>query len=420
MLLNCQELCALVHLPNATVVSQHLETVKTRTRPAPPPQTPPGVILGENVHRGKRRLAIVPEEHRRLHCYVAGATGTGKSTLLLNSILQDIEAGNGVGLLDPHGDLIKDVLCRIPPHRVDDVILFDPADEEYPFALNIFEARGERERDRVIAEFLMALQRYFPASWGPRLQRTLTFTLLAVMEALPHPTLDDVERMLTNSAFRRQISAKLTSRRMTDFWDNEFHPNTVDPVLNKISVFLMNNTVRNIVCQRRPSIDFDQVLNGRKIFLANLSTGLLSEQISGTLGSFLVTKIINSAFRRASLPQSQRSPFYLYIDEFQAFMQVSVGFDRILAEARKYGLVLAGMANQYVGQLSGEVKQSIFGNVGTMVIFRVGVEDANAVARQLGVFTAEEILNLDRGEAIARVGPAHTAFNLTTYPPPPR
>ncbi len=240
------------------------------------------------------------------------------------------------------------------------------------------------------------------------------------MEALPHPTLDDVERMLTNPAFRRQISAKLTSRRMVDFWDNEFHPNTVDPVLNKISVFLMNNTVRNIVCQRRPSIDFDQVLNRRKIFLANLSTGLLSEQISGTLGSFLVTKIINSAFRRASLPQSQRSPFYLYIDEFQAFMQVSVGFDRILAEARKYGLVLAGMANQYVGQLSGEVKQSIFGNVGTMVIFRVGVEDANTVARQLGVFTAEEILNLDRGEAIARVGPAHTAFNLTTYPPPPR
>jgi hypothetical protein len=182
----------------------------------------------------------------------------------------------------------------------------------------------------------------------------------------------------------------------------------------------MNGTVRNIVCQRRPSLDFDEVLNGRKIFLANLSTGLLSEQIAGTLGSFLVTKIINSAFRRASIPEPQRVPFYLYIDEFQAFMQVSVGFDRILAEARKYGLILAGMANQYVGQLSGEVKQAIFGNVGTMIIFRVGVEDANAVARQLGVFTADEILNLNRGEAIARVGPASTSFNLTTNPPPPR
>ncbi len=168
MLLNCQELCALVHLPNATVVSQRLETVKTRTRPAPPLKTPPGVILGENVHRGKHRLAIVPEEHRRLHCYVAGATGTGKSTLLLNSILQDIEAGQGVGLLDPHGDLIKDVLCRIPPHRVDDVILFDPADEEYPFALNIFEARGERERDRVIAEFLDGPPEILPEPVGGR------------------------------------------------------------------------------------------------------------------------------------------------------------------------------------------------------------------------------------------------------------
>ncbi|MCA9068937.1 MAG: hypothetical protein KDA84_08445, partial [Planctomycetaceae bacterium] len=159
MLLNCQELCGLVHLPNASVVSQRLQTVKTRTRPAPPPH-PPGIVLGENIHQGKRRLAVVPEEHRRLHCYVAGATGTGKSTLLLNNILQDVEAGHGMGLLDPHGDLIKDVLCRIPKHRAKDVILFDPSDREFPFALNIFESEGEQERDRVIAEFLMALQKY--------------------------------------------------------------------------------------------------------------------------------------------------------------------------------------------------------------------------------------------------------------------
>ncbi len=226
---------------------------------------------------------------------MAGGSGTGKSTLLLNLILQDIAAGNGVGLLDPHGDLLKLVLRHIPQQRIEDVILFDAADAEYPFAPNILEAHDESERERIVAETIMALERYFPSSWGPRLERIFQYTLRTVLHAIPGATLADVEQMLTEG----------------------------------------------------------------KILLANLSTGLLTEKVAGTLGSFLVAKIVNAAFRRAGMPEHQRRPRFLYVDEFQSFMNLSVGFERILAEARKYHRVLAGLVNQYVGQLSQAVRQAI-------------------------------------------------------------
>lgn len=423
ILLNVEELAGLVHLPGKSVVSNRLRAVKSRTRPAPVVAPEPGsVLLGENIHQGRQRLARIEAKLRARHCYIAGASGTGKSTLLLNLIMQDIANGHGVGLLDPHGDLVKAVLRRIPPARQDDVILFDPADVEFPFALNILDAADDSEQERIVAETVMALERYFPASWGPRLERILTYTIHTVLHALPGATLADVERMLTDEEFRDEVVAKTTDARYLSFWQKQFScfpKNAVDPVLNKLSVFLLNRTVRNIICQRHAAIDFDQVLNRGKILLANLSTGLLTEKIAGTFGSFLVTKIVNAAFRRARLPEHQRRPWYLYIDEFQAFMNLSVGFERILAEARKYKLILAGLANQYVGQLSVPVRQAVFGNVGTFVVFRLGVDDATIVAKELGVFTAEEILNLNVGEAIARAGSSATAFNIRSYTEPP-
>jgi hypothetical protein len=421
MLLNVEELASIVHLPAKSVISTRLERIKTRTRPAPVEVSEAvGVVLGENIHRGEKRAARIPPALRARHCYVAGASGTGKSTLLLNMILQDIQAGQGVGLLDPHGDLVNAVLRRIPKDRVDDVILFDPSDEEFPFALNILEAKDESERERIVNETVMSLERYCPASWGPRLERILTYTIYTALEAITGATLGDIERMLTDPIFRDEVVGRATSPRLLQFWQNEFSyfpKNAVDPVLNKLSVFLMSRTVRNIICQRNSAINFDEVINGGKILLANLSTGLLTEKIAGTFGSFLVTKIVNAAFRRARLPEHQRRPWYLYVDEFQAFMNLSVGFDRILAEARKYNLVLAGLANQYVGQLSPAVRQAIFGNVGVMVVFRLGVDDASIAAKEMGVFTAEEILNLELGEAIARAGGSATAFNIRTHPP---
>ncbi|MDB5344489.1 MAG: hypothetical protein JWP89_2866 [Schlesneria sp.] len=422
MLLNVSELASLVHLPGESIVSERLKQVKTRTRPAGDVQSLDGsVLLGDNIHRGITRPARISANLRPRHCYVAGASGTGKSTLLLNMILQDIAAGRGVGVLDPHGDLIHDVLCRIPEERIDDVVLFDPTDDQFPVALNILEARDETERERIVAETVMSLERYFPSSWGPRLERILTFTLYSVLDAIPGATLADVERMLIDPKFREEVILKTKDPRYVDFWNKQFvflPKNAVDPVLNKLSVFLLNRTVRNIICQRHSAIDFDEVLNGGKILLANLSTGRLTEKIAGTLGSFVVTKIVNAAFRRTHLPTDQRRPWHLYVDEFQAFMNLSVGFERILAEARKTGLVLAGLANQYVGQITPTVRQAIFGNVGTLIVFRLGVDDARTVSSELGVFTADEILNLEVGQAIVRSGMSASTFNLQSHPKP--
>lgn len=422
-LLNVEELSSLIHLPGRAVMSERLRRVKTRTKAATEvPAEAGSVLLGDNVHRGKTRQARIPPALRARHCYLAGASGTGKSTLLINMIMQDIQSGQGVACLDPHGDLIADVLKRIPPHRVDDVILFDPSDEDFPFALNILEAKDESERERIVNETVMAMKRFFPASWGPRLQQLLTMSLFTALEGIPGATLADVERFLTVPHFRDDVVAKVKDPRFVEFWQYQYGhmpKNAADPVLNKLSVFLVNKTVRNIICQRRSAIDFDRLLNDGKILLANLSTGLLTEEIAGTFGSFLVTKIVNAAFRRSRLPENKRRPFYLYVDEFQNFMSTGIGFERILAEARKYKLVLAGIASQYAGQLSTEVRQAIYGNVGTMVVFRLGVDDAHSVAREMGVFTAEEILNLDMGQAIVRAGKSSATFNLQTYPAPP-
>lgn len=422
MLLNVRELVSILHLPIADIPSDRLLRIKTRTQQPPVSALQSSAVLvGANIHRGKIRRVAIPPEIRSRHCYIAGASGTGKSTLLLNMILQDIEAGRGVGLLDPHGDLVKEVLRRIPEKRTEDVVLFDAADTEYPFALNILDAQDEAERERIVAETIMALERYFPASWGPRLERILQYTIRTVLHAVPNATLADVERVLTDPEYRETIVEKTRDPRLIQFWTNQFRffpKNATDPVLNKISVFLLDRHVRNITCQRHAAINFDSLLNDGKILLANLSTGLLTEKVAGTLGSFLVTKIVNAAFRRAGIPESRRRPWFLYIDEFQSFMNLSVGFERILAESRKYKLVLAGLANQYVGQLSQTVRQAVFGNVGTMIVFRLGVEDAQAVAKELGVFTAPDILNLEIGEAIARVGGSSAAFNLMTFREP--
>lgn len=422
MLLNVVELASLVHLPGETVISERLTRVKIRTRPAPLGAADDGaLLLGENVHRGIKTSAYISADLRPRHCYIAGASGTGKSTLLLNMILQDINAGRGIGVLDPHGDLIHDVLQRIPEHRIDDVVLFDPTDDQFPVALNILECRDASEHERIVAETVMSLERYFPSSWGPRLERILTFTLYTVLDAIPGATLADVERMLTDPKFREEVILKTKDPQLAEFWNRQFAfmpKNAVEPVLNKISVFLLSETVRNIICQRNSAIDFDNVLNNGKILLANLSTGRLTEKFAGTFGSFLITKIVNTAFRRASIPEDQRRPWYLYVDEFQSFMNLSVGFERILAESRKYKLVLAGLANQYVGQITPTVRQALFGNVGTLVTFRLGIDDANHISKELGVFTAEEVLSLDVGKAFVRSGASGKTFNLQTLVKP--
>jgi hypothetical protein len=421
MLLNVEELAGLVHVPSPTIPSERLLRVKSQTRQ--PPSTVLDrrlIVIGQNVHRGQVRRVAIPPDIRARHCYIAGATGTGKSTLLTTMMIQDFKAGHGVGLLDPHGDLVRVVLRHIPLNRIQDVVLFDAADTQFPIALNILEAGDEAERERIVAETIMSLERYFPASWGPRLERILQYTIRTVLSAIPGATLADVERMLTDAEFRELTLEKTSDSQLRSFWTTQFKflpKNATDPVLNKLSVFLLDRHVRNIICQRQSAVNFDRLLNEGKILLANLSTGLLTEKVAGTLGSFLVTKIVNAAFRRAALQADRRRPWHLYIDEFQNFVNLSVGFERILAEARKQALTLTA-ANQHVGQLNQPVRQAIFGNVGTLICFRLGVEDAQTVAKELGTFKAEDILNLEVGQAIARVGGSSTAFNLETFKEP--
>lgn len=422
MLLNAEELAGIVCVPSAKLPADRLLRVASQTRQAPATAPTPGLVrIGQNVHQGRASQVAIPADIRARHCYIAGATGTGKSTLLANMMVQDIAAGHGVGLLDPHGDLFKFILRHVPRNRVDDVVLFDASDTDFPFALNILEARDDAERERIVSETILSLERYFPASWGPRLEQILQYAIRTVLHAIPSATLADVERLLTDEEFRGETLQRTTDPRLLSFWTTQFKffpKNAIDPVLNKLSVFLLDRHVRNIICQRRSAVDFDRLLNQGKILLVNLSTGLLTEKVAGILGSSIVTKLVSAAFRRAALPANQRRPWHLYIDEFQNFVNLSgVGFERILTEARKQGLTLTA-ANQHVGQLSQGVRQAIFGNVGSLIAFRLGVQDAQSLARELGVFTDQDILNLGVGQAIARVGGSGSAFNLHTYTEP--
>jgi hypothetical protein len=421
MLLNLQELAGVAHAPGEQVVSDRLLRVASPTRQPPGDALTSSFVVGQNAHRGQLSRVAIPADVRARHCYVVGATGTGKSTLLANMIVQDLAAGHGIGLLDPHGDLVKVVLRHVPRSRIDDVVLFDATDFEFPFALNVLEARDEAEGERIVAETVLALERHFPSSWGPRLERTLQYALRTALHAVAGATLADVERLLTDAEFREAALRRTTDHGLLSFWNTQFGSlpkGSADPVLNKLSAFLLDRQVRNVVCQRRAAVSFDNLLNEGKILLANLSTGLLTEKVAGILGSFLVTKIVNAAFRRAALPPGERRPFHMYLDEFQNFVNLSVGFERVLAEARKQGLTLTA-ANQHVGQLSQAVRQAIFGNVGSLIAFRLGVEDAQTVARELGAFTAQDLLNLEVGQAVARVGGSGGAFNLLTAREPP-
>lgn len=421
LLLNTEELAGLVHLPGESIVSERLRRVRRRTRPVKPaPHEPGSVLLGENVHRGRRQPARIPADIRPWHAYIAGATGTGKSALILNMLLQDIHAGSGVGVLDPHGDLISEILPRIPEERVDDVVYFNPSDTAFPPALNILQAKNRLERERIVQDTVLALHRFFPDSWGPRLQHILMHTL-GTVAAIRGGTLREVRRILTDADFRFQVVAKLRDPDLISFWNQEFpdYPKgSIDPILNKLSPFLLPSAVRHIVCQPDCLIDFEALLQRRRILLANLSFGLLGEAVAGTLGTFLMTKLLAATFRRAGLSRDQRPPFYLYVDEFQHFLHLGHGFDKVLSEARKFGLVLAGMANQYVAQLTPAVRAAILGNVGTLVVFRLGLDDARVLAGDLQAFTADEIMSLERGEALARVGTSGNVFNLLTAPPP--
>jgi len=346
-----------------------------------------GVHIGSREIWGGREPLRLSDGDRRHHVHIIGKTGTGKSTLLRNMIIQDIGAGAGVAVVDPHGDLVSDVLEHIPPARIRDVIYFNPADREYPIGFNLLRAVPESRRHLVASGVVSAFKSVWRDSWGPRLEYIL-YCCIAALTCVQNASVLGAQRMLFDSIYREWVVSQVDDPMVRVFWQREFDAfgrrllsEAVAPLQNKIGQLVMSPLVRNIVGQVASRIDLNLVMNRRQILLANLAKGDLGEDKANLLGSMLVTAFHLAALSRTSIASEARPDFYLYVDEFQSF--ATEAFASILSEARKYGLCLT-LSHQYTGQLEDDVRQALLGNVGTIIAFRVGEADARILTREFG------------------------------------
>ena len=353
---------------------------------------------------GESRFGMDAPE-RGQHVYVIGQTGTGKSTLLRNLILQDIEAGRGVGLIDPHGDLAQELLDHIPPWRTDDVVYFDAAARD-PLALNLFRAVGDNWH-LVASGIVSAFRKIWGDSWGPRLEYIL-FAALAALLQCENTSLLGVSRMLHDERYRRWVVRQVKDPAILSFWVNEFErydrrflQEVIAPIQNKVGQLFLSPPLRHVLGQVGTKISFRFMMDRRRIFIANLSKGLVGETHSSLLGSLLVTCFELAALSRANRPPEKREPFFLYVDEFHHCATDS--FASILSEARKYGLSLT-LAHQYLGQLGEDLSKAVFGNVGSLIAFRVGEADASVLERQFGGgYARSQFTGLGNFELCARL-----------------
>lgn len=419
MLLNSEELVSLVHPPSASVSSQKLQREWKRTKIPPRIVLGHQLILGENIHQGKRTSVTLSPEQRLRHMYVIGATGTGKSTLLLNLIIQDIKNGLGIAVLDPHGDLIDNILGHIPEDRFDDVILLDPADANYPIGLNILSAHSEIEKN-VLASDLVSIFRRHSTSWGDQMTSVLGNTILAFLESESGGTLIDLRRFLVEAEYRKSFLETVKDPEVVYYWQKEFSllkGNTLGSILTRLDTFLRPKLIRHMMAQKE-GINFQDILDSRKIFLVKLSHGLIGEENAYLLGSFIVSKLHQVAAARQIKSISERQNFYVYIDEFQHFITPSMA--AILSGARKYhlGLILAHQELRQLWNQDTEIANSVISNPGTRICFRLGDFDAKKLEEGFSFFKAQDLQNLGVGEAICRVERTEYDFNLKTLAPP--
>ncbi|MDD5072109.1 MAG: type IV secretion system DNA-binding domain-containing protein, partial [Patescibacteria group bacterium] len=359
-------------------------------------------VFAETTFRNELKKFGIKEDDRRRHMYLIGKTGMGKSTVLENMIVEDIRAGRGVAVVDPHGDLAEKIIEYIPTNRINDVIYFNPADMEYPIAFNVVEQVEPHLRHLVASGLIGVFQKLWADSWGPRLEYILRNTILAILD-YPGSTLLGVTRMLSDKVFRKKVISKIQDPVVKAFWVNEFAgyadkfaAEAVSPIQNKVGQFLSSSLIRNIVGQVKSSIDMREIMDEGKILIMNLSKGRIGEDNSSLLGSMMITKIQLAAMSRVNIPENKRKDCYLYIDEFQNFTTDS--FANILSEARKYRLDLI-MANQYIEQLGDVVKAAVFGNIGTLIVFRVGATDAEELVKEFTpTFTEEDLVSLPKYE----------------------
>jgi len=432
MILNTEEISSIYHFPLPTCETPNIDWLKSRKAPAPVNMPKDGVILGINRYRGKETIVRMKDEDRRRHLYIIGMTGTGKSVLMDNMIKQDIQSGRGVCVIDPHGGLCEAAVESVPKDRAEDVIYFNPADVGRPIGLNMLEANTPDEMDFVCQEMIQIFYKLVtdPAMIGPMFEHNMRNAMLTLMVDKESPgTIAEIPRMFTDENFQKYKLQFVTDPMVRAFWEKEmaktsdFHKSEMlGYLISKVGRFVENEMIRNIIGQPKSGFDFREVMDKQKILLINLSKGQVGEVNSKLLGLIAVSKLQMAALARANMQEGERKDFYLYIDEFQNYVTDSIAI--ILAEARKYKLNMI-MAHQYIGQLvNGQdtsIRDAVFGNAGTMVSFRIGVEDAETMAKQFApVFAEYDLINIEKYHAIVRLlieNTAARAFTMATYPP---
>lgn len=420
VILNTEELATIYHFPNKNVQTPHIHWLLSKRAPASQEVPTKGLWLGKSIYRGISRDVCIKEDDRRKHMYIVGKTGVGKSFFLQNMVWQDIKAGKGLAFLDPHGDSAEWIIERIPPERAEDVIYFNPADTERPIGFNVIQHYDEQDKHRIVNSFIGLMYKMFDPNRqgivGPRFERAVRNAMLTAMSEEGN-TLVEVMRILTDPAFVKKKLPLVKDDLVRRYWTDEiaqtsdFHKSEVlGYIVSKFDRFVTNKLMRNIIGQSKSSFDIRQVMDEGKILIVNLSKGLVGEENSQFLGLLLVPKILSAAMSRADMPKEQRRDFYLYVDEFQNF--ATDDFSQILSEARKYFLNLI-VGNQYISQIDERVRDAVFGNVGSIISFKVGVSDAQYLQNEFApIFDQNDLINLESINAYVKL------LVDGEYPPP--
>lgn len=401
MRMHAKEIATLFHLPNSDHVPHIVHVLAKKSEPPQdlPKKGDPNISLFgiTNYHNNFVEFGIQRSDRRR-HLYTVGKSGSGKSKLLELLIREDLINGHGVGVLDPHGDLVDEIMRYIPKNRIKDVVLFDPSDTEFPIAFNPLQNVGEAYKMQVTIGFIDIFKKLFGTNWSSRLEHVLRYVTLALLDS-PNSTILSILKMLTDKNYRQKIVSRIQDAVVKNFWVSEFagwsekfDAEAITPLLNKVGQLVSTNMIRNIIGQPENKFDIRNIMDHQKILLMKVSKGLLGEENSSLLGAMIITKMYQAAMQRADQREEERKDFYFYIDEFQNFATDT--FAEILSEARKYRLNLT-LAHQYMGQLIQKVQKTVFGNVGSIISFRVGSDDAGILAAEYNpVFSARDIINL--------------------------
>ena len=434
-ILNIEELATLWHLPSekikvpgitwgSTVLSEPPTALPTSEKIADEEKSKIN-FFAKTLFKNHETIFGIKDKDRLRHIWTVGKTGTGKSTMIANMAIDDLKKGRGVAILDPHGDLVDDVLDYIPAHRINDTIYFNPADRDFPITLNPLEVTNREEAELVASGLMSIFTKVWANVWSARMEYILRNCFMT-LAAVPDTTLEDVLKILANTSYRNKILEKVDDGALQNFWKDEFEKmppmlqkEAIAPIQNKVGQFVTSPLISRIIGKPKSTINIDEIMDDGKIILANLSQGRLGEDNSALLGAMLITKFELSAMRRVDRDKASRRPFYLYVDEFQNFATDS--FIKILSEARKYGLALT-LANQYMAQIPENVRKAILGNAGTLISFGVGAEDASLLNKEFGeVFSQIDLINLENYQIAVKLmidGYTSRPFLARTLPLP--